>query len=134
MKHSLSRTLLELAGGALLGVLFLAAGSWIGATLGKGASSGWGDVIGALFGSVLACPVGFTLGMWLVALRLHASHSTWKAAVGAILGIVAVMLLAEPMRLNQDSRLLGVLLYLVPCVLALIGFNLPRRGQISGGR
>ena len=129
MKHALNRTLLELVCGAACGTLFLAAGSWLGATLGKGASSGWGDVIGALFGSVVACPLGFTLGMWLAALRLHAPHSTWKAVVGSIVGIAAVMLLAEPLRLNQDSRLLGILLYLVPCLLALIGFNLPRRGQ-----
>ena len=131
MKHALSRTLLELACGAACGALFLAAGSWLGATLGRGASSGWGDVIGALFGSVVACPVGFTLGMWLAALRLRAPHSTWKAAVGVILGIAAVMVLAEPLRLNQDSRMLGILLYLVPCLLALVGFNLPRRDQDS---
>jgi hypothetical protein len=124
---------LELAAGAVLGVLFLAAGSWLGATWGKGASSGWGDIIGALFGSVLACPVGFICGMWLAAQRLHAPHSTWKAAVGAILAIVAVMLLAEPLRLNQDSRVMGALLYLVPSAFALIGFNLPRRNQDSAG-
>lgn len=134
MKRSLRKTLFELAGGSLVGALFLAAGSWIGVALGKGASGGWGDVIGALFGSVLACPIGFILGMWLVALRLHAPHSALKATAGAILGVFAVMLLAEPFRLNQDSRLLGVLLYLVPCALALIGFNLPRRDQGSRGR
>jgi len=134
VKRSLRKTLFELAGGSLVGTLFLAAGSWIGATLGKGASGGWGDVIGALFGSLLACPIGFILGMWLVALRLHVPHSVLKAAAGAILGVFAVMLLAEPFRLNQDSRLLGVLLYLVPCALALIGFNLPRRDQGSRGR
>ncbi|MHB8070435.1 MAG: hypothetical protein ACYDHF_00585 [Candidatus Cryosericum sp.] len=133
MRHSLSRILLELAAGVVFGALFLVAGSWLGATLGKGTSSGWGDIIGALFGSVLACPVGFIGGMWLAALRLHTPHSTWKAAVGAILGIVAVMLLAEPLRLNQDSRVMGALLYLVPSVLALIGFNLPRRDQGCAG-
>jgi hypothetical protein len=134
VKRSLGTTLLELAAGAVLGACFLAAGSWVGATLGKGASSGWGDIIGALFGSVLACPVGFICGMWLAALQLHAPHSTWKAAAGAALGIVAVLLLAEPLRLNQDSHVLGTLLYLVPSVLALIGFNLPRRDKGSAGR
>jgi phosphate/sulfate permease len=87
-----------------------------------------------MFGSVLACPAGFTCGIWLAAVRLHAPHSTWKAAVGAVLGIAAVLLLAEPLRLNQDSRVLGTLLYLVPSVLALVGFNLPRRDKGSAGR
>jgi hypothetical protein len=133
MKRSLGITLLELVLGATLGVCFLAAGSWAGAALGKGASSGWGDVIGALFGSVLAYPVGFICGMWLAALRLRAPHSVWKALVGAALGVAAVFLLAEPLRLNRDSHVLGMFLYLVPSILALVGFNLPRRGTDPAG-
>lgn len=41
---------------------------------------------------------------------------------GVVLG-GCMLLLAEPMRLNRDSRVMGTLLYLVPSVAALIGFN-----------
>jgi len=109
-------------------------GSWVGAKLGSGASSGWGDIIGALFGSVLAFPVGFVAGMWLVARRLHFPHSLWRGIFGAVLGLVLVLLLAEPLRLNRDSRVMGTLLYLVPSVAALFGFNQPRYESGPAGR
>jgi hypothetical protein len=53
--------------------------------------------------------------------------------LGAVPGLVLVLLLAEPLRLNRDSRVIGTLLYLVPSVAALFGFNqtwhtLPRVG------
>ncbi|MFZ2413651.1 MAG: hypothetical protein WAW16_05470 [Candidatus Cryosericum sp.] len=102
-------------------------GSWAGAKLGAGASNGWGDIIGALFGSVLAFPVGFVAGMWLVARRLRLLHSLWRGILGAALGLVLVLLLAEPLHLNRDSRVTGVLLYLAPSLFALIGFNQVRR-------
>jgi len=126
MKQSLRVTFLELVAGVLLGGCMLLLGSWVGAKLGSGASSGWGDIIGALFGSVLAFPVGFVAGMWLVAWRLHFPHSLWRGIFGAALGLVLVLLLAEPLRLNRDSRVMVTLLYLVPSVAALFGFNQPR--------
>jgi threonine/homoserine efflux transporter RhtA len=126
MKQSLRVTFLELAAGVVLGGCMLLLGSWAGAKLGSGASDGWGDIIGALFGSVLAFPVGFVAGIWLVAWRLHFPHSLWRGIFGAALGLVLVLLLAEPLRLNRDSRVMGTLLYLVPSVAALFGFNQPR--------
>ena len=126
MNQSLRATLLELVAGVVLGGCMLLLGSWVGAKLGSGASSGWGDIIGALFGSVLAFPIGFVAGMWLVAWRLHFPYSLWRGIFGAALGLVLVLLLAEPLRLNRDSRVMGTLLYLVPSVAALFGFNQPR--------
>ena len=102
-------------------------GSWVGMRLGSGASNGWGDIIGALFGSVLAFPVGFVAGMWLVAWRLRLPHSLWRGILGAVLGLALVFLLAEPLHLNQDSRVMGTLLYLVPSLAALFGLNQPAR-------
>ncbi len=123
MKQSLRATLLELVAGVVLGGCMLLLGSWVGVKLGSGASSGWGDIIGALFGSVLGFPVGFMAGMWLVAWRLHLPHSLWRGIFGAALGLVLIVLLAEPLRLNRDSRVMGTLLYFVPSVAALFGFN-----------
>lgn len=134
IKQSLRATLLELVVGVVLGGCMLLLGSWVGAKLGSGASSGWGDIIGALFGSVLAFPVGFVAGMWLVAWRLHFPHSLWRGIFGAVLGLVLVLLLAEPLRLNRDSRVMGTLLYLVPSVAALFGFNQPRYESGPAGR
>jgi len=134
IKQSLRATLLELVVGVVLGGCMLLLGSWVGAKLGSGASSGWGDIIGALFGSVLAFPVGFVAGMWLVARRLHFPHSLWRGIFGAVLGLVLVLLLAEPLRLNRDSRVMGTLLYLVPSVAALFGFNQPRYESGPAGR
>jgi uncharacterized membrane protein len=133
MKQSLRATLLELVAGMVLGGCMLLLGSWVGAKLGSGASNGWGDIIGALFGSVLAFPVGFVAGMWLVAWRLRFPHSLWRGIFGAVLGLVLVLLLAEPLRLNRDSRVMGTLLYLVPSVAALFGFNQPRRALPPAG-
>jgi len=126
MKDSLRTTLLELLAGAVLGGGMLLLGSRVGAKLGAGAGNGWGDIIGALVGSVLAHPIGFVAGMWLVAWRLRLPHSVWRGIFGAVLGLVLVLLLAEPLRLNQDSRLMVTLMYLVPSVAALFGFNRPR--------
>jgi uncharacterized membrane protein len=101
-------------------------GSRVGVKLDASSGNGWGDIIGALVGSVLACPVGFVAGMWLVAWRLRVPHNLWRGIFGAVLGLVLVLLLAEPLRLNQDSRLMVTLLYLVPSVAALFGFNRPQ--------
>ena len=133
MSQSLRTTFLELVAGVVLGWGMLLLGSWVGATLGTGASNGWGDIIGALFGSVLAFPVGFVAGMWVVAWRLRLPHSLWHGILGAALGLALVVLLAEPLRLNRDSRVMGTLLYLVPSVAALFGFNLPRRKSGPAG-
>jgi hypothetical protein len=48
-------------------------GSWLGAKLGAGVSSGWGDIIGAVFGSVLAYSIGFVgvCGWWHGACTFH---------------------------------------------------------------
>ena len=132
MNQSLRATLLELVAGVVLGGCMLLLGSWAGAKLGSGASNGWGDIIGALFGSVLACPIGFVAGMWLVAWRLHLPHSLWRGIFGAVLGLVLVLLLAEPLHLNRDSRVMGTLLYLVPSVAALFGFNQARAATPPG--
>jgi hypothetical protein len=126
VRDSLRTTLLELVVGVVLGGGMLLLGSWVGAKLGSGASNGWGDIIGALVGSVLAFPAGFVAGMWLVAWRLRVPHSLWRGIFGAVLGLVLVLLLAEPLRLNQNSRVMVTLLYLVPSVAALFGFNQPR--------
>jgi threonine/homoserine efflux transporter RhtA len=134
MKRSIWVTLLELVAGVVLGGCMLVLGSWAGAKLGSGASNGWGDIIGALFGSVLTYPVGFVAGMWLVAWRLRFPHSLWRGIFGAVLGLVLVLLLAEPLRLNRDSRIIGTLLYLVPSVVALFGFNHPQHESGPAGR
>jgi uncharacterized membrane protein len=123
VRGSLRTTLLELLAGAVLGGGMLLLGSRVGAKLGASSGNGWGDIIGALVGSVLAYPVGFVAGMWLVAWRLRLPRSLWRGIFGAVLGLVLVLLLAGPVRLNQDSRLMVALLYLVPSVAALFGFN-----------
>ena len=133
MNQSLRTTFLELVAGVVLGGGMLLLGSWAGANLGAGASNGWGDIIGALFGSVLAFPVGFVAGMWLVAWRLRLPHSLWRGILAAAIGLVLVLLLAEPLRLNRDSRVMGTLLYLVPSVAALFGFNQARRKSGPAG-
>lgn len=127
MNQSLRTAFLEVVAGAFLGGCMLLLGSWAGAKLGAGASNGWGDIVGALFGSVLAFPVGFVAGMWVVAWRLHLPHSLWRGILGAALGLVLVLLLAEPLHLNRDSRVMRALLYLVPSVAALFGFSQVRR-------
>ena len=126
VRGSLRTTLLELLAGAVLGGGMLLLGSRVGAKLGAGAGNGWGDIIGALVASVLAYPVGFVAGMWLVAWRLRLPHNIWRGIFGAVLGLVLVLLLAEPLRLNQDSRVMVTLLYLVPSVASLFAFNQPR--------
>jgi len=134
MRQSLRTTFLELVVGVVLGGCILLLGSWVGAKLGSGASTRWGDIIGALFGSVLAYPVGFVAGLWLVAWQLHFPHSLWRGIFGAVLGLLVVLLLAEPLRLNRDSRVMVALLYLVPSVAALLGFNQPWHALPLAGR
>lgn len=68
-----------------------------------------------------------SLGATLLELVAGALLGGGTLLLSAVLGLVLVLLLAEPLRLNQDSRVMVTLLYLVPTVAALFGFNQTRQ-------
>ena len=102
------------AGGVVLGLPAAVAGRM----LGQPATSGWGDLVGVLLGALLGYPVGATVGATLVSRRLRGGGPPWPALLGSAVGVGLVLVLAEPLRLNQAPLLLAGLFLLLPPVLA----------------
>ncbi len=110
--------LVMLAGGVAGGIVLGLPTAVVGRMLGQSAPTGWGDLVGVLLGALLGYPVGVTVGAALASRRLHGSGSPWLALLGSAVGVGLVLVLAEPLRLNQSPLLLAGLFLLLPPVLA----------------
>jgi hypothetical protein len=117
----------ELAGGIVAGLLLAWLGGLGGAALGSSSTNIFGDLIGALLGTFAGYVVGVAAGLSIAGRLLKQGGSFWLALLGSTLGGVLVALLAEPLRLNQNTSLLGFSLFFAALALALVGYNLRRR-------
>src|SRR5262245_33848705 len=120
--------LAELIGGIAVGLGMAWLGGRLGALAGRGGQAELGDLIGAVLGTFLGYIVGVAAGVSVAGRLLGRRGSFWLALAGSILGGVLVALLAEPLRLNQSTRVLSFALFFAALALALAGFNLRRRG------
>ena len=118
----------ELAGGIVVGLALAWAGGRLGALAARGGQAEFADLIGAVLGTFLGYIVGVAAGVVLAGRLVRRRGSFWLALAGSILGGVLVALLAEPLRLNQSTRLLSFVLFFVALALAALGFNLRRSG------
>jgi hypothetical protein len=123
---SIKALLAELAGGIVAGLLLARLGGLAGAALGRGSPNQFGDLIGALLGTFAAYIVGVAAGLSIAGRLLKQRGSFWLALLGSILGGVLVALLAEPLRLNQSTEVLGFAVFFMSLALALAGYNLRR--------
>jgi hypothetical protein len=108
---SIKALLAELAGGIIIGLLL----------------ARLGGLAGVILGVFVAYIVGVAAGLSIAGRLLRQRGSFWLALLGSILGGVLVVLLAEPLRLNQSTAVLSFAVFFASLALAMIGYNLRRR-------
>lgn len=94
---------LELLAGLLGAALMAPLGAMIGRAI--AGTDNMADLVGALTGIFIGLPLGIGLGMGLAA-RWLGEKRPFFSLIGAFAGLILVMLLAEPTRLNQNTNLL----------------------------
>jgi outer membrane lipoprotein SlyB len=119
--------LFQLVLGVVVGALLALCGGWIGPLLTNEASNGWSDLVGSVLGALAGYALGAPLGVIAAAAVLRQRGRPLFSMLGGILGGVAVLLLAEPLRLNQESSVLVLVFALVVLAGALLGFYIRRR-------
>jgi hypothetical protein len=125
---SVTGVLAELVGAVVVGLLLARGGGLLGAAIGRSREPQFGDLVGAILGTFVGYILGVPLGMLGAARLLKRHGSFWLALLASILGGVLIALLAEPLGLNQPPSLLAFAIFFAAPALALIGFNLRRRG------
>jgi hypothetical protein len=118
--------LIEALAGAATGVVLAVGGGYLGPVLVRGFANGWNDLVASVLGALGGYIIGAPLGVIISARLLNQRGVAWRAVLGSVLGGVAIMLLAEPLRLNQQSWLLMLSLASAALIGALWGFQ-PRR-------
>jgi uncharacterized membrane protein YeaQ/YmgE (transglycosylase-associated protein family) len=120
--------LAQMLAGALLGLVFGAVSGTLGGRLFAGAE-GFGDVVAAILGAIIGYTIGVSIGVYLIGRWLGIRSAYWRALLGGIIGAVLVMLAAEPLDLNENTRLLQACLIALPPIGATLGFNLSRKAR-----
>ncbi len=115
--------LIEAIAGAATGVLLAVGGGFGGPVLVRGVENGWNDLVASLIGTLLGYMIGAPLGVIGSARLLKQGGVAWRAVLGSSIGGVAIMLLAEPLRLNQSSWLLMLSFASVALLGAVWGFQ-----------
>ena len=85
------------------------------------------DLVGSVLGVLAGYALGAPLGVIAAAALLRQRGRPLLSLLGGVLGGVAVALLAEPLRLNQESSILALVFALVVLASALLGFHIRRR-------
>jgi len=118
-----------IAGGLIGGVVGVIAGvlfTRLLLTLIPRRSSGWEDLIFGLLAVVVSYPIGAGLGAGIALRRYSRGGMVWKAVLAAVLGEVAVLLLADPLGLNLATNLMFGAIAIVPIAAILAAFWLNR--------
>jgi len=87
---------------------------------------GFEDLVGAIVGMVIGYPAGVIVGIYVYSRVFRYRGSMWLAVLGAVLGVVLVFGLAEPLNLNVNSDLLLGGYFLITALLATWGFHLKK--------
>lgn len=120
--------IVELVAGGVVGLLLGGIGGLVGGWLGQGGASGWGDLVGALLGTFVGYIAGTTLGVSAAAMYVHRPGSPALALLGSLLAGILIVLLAEPLGLNQQPFILQLALVIGPLLGALGGYHM-RKGK-----
>lgn len=103
--------LAALGGEIVLGILGYAIGAGLGRLFFGG---GMLDLGLGILGLIVGVAIGNSLGAWQVARRLGKQKAAWRYWVFGILAVLVVMLLAEPLRLNQNTAVLLAFWFALP--------------------
>lgn len=111
--------------GAFIGFLLAVPGILVGAwALSGNDAGGFEELIGAIMGMVFGYPLGVVLGIWIYARIFKYPGSVWLALAGAVMGVVLIFGLAEPLNLNSNSDVLLVSYFTLTVILATWGYHL----------
>ena len=110
----------------IIGIAFGLIGVLIGGKVLGGNSVGFASLGLAIGGIIVGYPTGIIVGIVLIRKVLHQRGSLLLGFLGSVIGVVVIMVLAEPLHLNSNTNLLlGTFLVIVP-VFCLVGFYLRR--------
>lgn len=109
--------------GAATGVLLAFGGGYLGPVLTQGIANGWNDLAASVIGALVGYVIGAPLGVIVSARLLKQRGVPWRSVLGSVLGGLLILLLAEPLRLNQYSWLLMLTFASVALIGALVGFQ-----------
>ncbi len=115
--------LIEAIAGAATGVLLVVSGGYLGPVLVRGFENGWNDLVASVVGMLIGYMAGAPLGVVASARLLNQRGVAWRAWLGSAIGGIAIMLLAEPLRINQHPWLLMAIFASAALVGALAGFR-----------
>lgn len=122
----------EILAGALVGAIFAYLGGRIAGVVGvRNASSGFEDLASVVLTLIITYPLGVAAGNTLFNLGFRRPASFVFALLGGIAGVAAVLGLAEPLRLNQNTTLLWITWGIIPPVLATLATRLRTRMKSS---
>ncbi|MFC2019992.1 hypothetical protein ACFLU4_08665 [Chloroflexota bacterium] len=96
----------------------------IGIAIFRSDPAGLARIGGAVIGGVVGYTAGIIVGMVLARKIFHYGGSLWMGALGAIIGGIAVVSLADPLSLNHSPTRLVTSLLLTPALLGTIGFHI----------
>lgn len=84
----------------------------------------FGDIIGALLGFGIVYTCAMPVIVYLTGTKLFRRRSSfWMLILASVCGELAVLTLAEPLRINLRPQLLTVSFLLIPLALTVITFN-----------
>lgn len=113
----------EVLAGAATGLVLSFGGGYLGPMLVRGFENGWNDLAASLVGALLGYLLGAPLGVIAAAHVMRRHGLAWRAVLGSAVGGVAIVLLAEPLRLNQQPWLLMSSFAAAALLGAVLGFH-----------
>ncbi|MCX8025441.1 MAG: hypothetical protein N3A60_09580 [Thermanaerothrix sp.] len=119
---------LAFIGGVLGELMLMILGILVGGIVGRWqGGAGFADLALGILGALIGIALGAGLGVYLTWHRMGFRVKLWRAWIGSILAVGIIMVLAEPLRLNQVGGVMWVLFLVLPPVSAIL---LGRRGVI----
>ena len=110
----------------ILGIVFAVMGALIGGRVLGSGSVGFGALGLAIGGVIIGYPTGIIVGIIGIRKILHKQGSLFLGIIGAIIGAVIIMVLAEPLNLNSNTNLLFGVFFLSVPAFCLAGFFLKK--------
>ena len=88
--------------------------------------SDFGNLVGAIAGMVIGYPLGIAAGIVILDKVLRYRGWILAGIIGAVLGGVLPVAFAGLMNINENPDLLWALILLLPPLLAVAGFHIPK--------
>ena len=116
-------------GVAACGVALSLALTFLGGWLLDDVDFGFGGLGLVLLGILLSYPLGVSLGIILLDKKLNYRGWILAGITGTVLGGLLLVVLAETVNLNLYLDVMWILFVLLPPLLGVIGFHIPKPGR-----